>query len=360
MPACPARHDRYPFFRGPRLGSALGPPRAEAQSAAGRALCLELTLAADAAEATRRMAAVAELAMWLRAGEPLPSLAAPEIETALASAEKGIVLGADELRPVAVLTDIAEGARRAFLAPPRGTRAPAPGGRGAGRAARSAPRAGADDRHDVRRFGRDQRRGLAGAGAAAGGAQGIGRERPGGDRAADALRGVRVGPAGSVLHGARGAVRVAAQGERKVARARHRPRHVAHRRDGVRRADGAGGGEQPAQGRRARHPARVAADPRGAHRRRRDARRRRCARAPPRWPRSTRWRRLPGWDRLRRDGNRDRRRAGRRSRQARHPLLALAHATANGAARAPGREGHCGREGRGQRRRARRPVGARS
>ena len=39
------------------------------------------------------MAAVAELAALLRAGEPLPSLAAPEIETALASAEKGIVLG---------------------------------------------------------------------------------------------------------------------------------------------------------------------------------------------------------------------------------------------------------------------------
>jgi DNA mismatch repair protein MutS2 len=99
---------------------------AEAQSAAGRALCLGLTLAADAGEAARRMAAVAELAAWLRAGEPLPSLAAPEIETALTAAEKGIVLGADELRPVAVLTDIAEGAQRAFLAPPRGRRGPTP------------------------------------------------------------------------------------------------------------------------------------------------------------------------------------------------------------------------------------------
>ena len=88
---------------------------AEAQSAAGRALCLDLSLAVDAGEAARRMAAVAELAGLLRAGEALPSLAAPEIEAALASAEKGIVLGADELRPVAVLTDIAEGARRAFV-----------------------------------------------------------------------------------------------------------------------------------------------------------------------------------------------------------------------------------------------------
>ncbi len=101
---------------------------AEAQSAAGRALCLDLSLAADAGAASGRMAAVAELAALLRAGEPLPSLAAPEIEVALASAEKGIVLGADELRPVAVLTDIAEGARRAFVgtAGPGGARLPGP------------------------------------------------------------------------------------------------------------------------------------------------------------------------------------------------------------------------------------------
>ena len=88
---------------------------AEAQSAAGRALCLKLALAADAAAAARRMAAVAELAALLRAGEALPSLAAPEIEAALVSAEKQIVLGAEELRPVAVLSEIGEGARRAFL-----------------------------------------------------------------------------------------------------------------------------------------------------------------------------------------------------------------------------------------------------
>src|SRR5580692_7027787 len=91
---------------------------AEAQSAAGRVLCLQLSLAADANAASGRMAAVAELAALLRAGEALPSLAAPEIEVALSSAEKGIVLGADELRPVAVLTDIAEGARRAFVGTP--------------------------------------------------------------------------------------------------------------------------------------------------------------------------------------------------------------------------------------------------
>ena len=99
---------------------------AGAQSVAGQALCLDLSLAADAGEASRRMAAVAELAAFLRDGESLPSLGAPEIEAALASAEKGIVLGAEELRPVAVLSDIAEGARRAFLAPRGGTRPATP------------------------------------------------------------------------------------------------------------------------------------------------------------------------------------------------------------------------------------------
>ena len=43
------------------------------------------------------MSGVAELAGLLRTGESLPSLAAPEIEGALSSAEKGIVLGADEV-----------------------------------------------------------------------------------------------------------------------------------------------------------------------------------------------------------------------------------------------------------------------
>jgi len=51
---------------------------AEAQSAAGRALCLDLALAAETGGAARRMAAVAELAGLLRSGDALPSLAAPE------------------------------------------------------------------------------------------------------------------------------------------------------------------------------------------------------------------------------------------------------------------------------------------
>ena len=90
---------------------------AAAESPAGRALCLALPFADDVAEARRRMAAVAELARLLRAGETLPSLAAPEIDAALVSAEKTVALGAEELRPVAALARVAEGARRFFLAP---------------------------------------------------------------------------------------------------------------------------------------------------------------------------------------------------------------------------------------------------
>jgi DNA mismatch repair protein MutS2 len=99
---------------------------AQAQSPAGRARCLELPLAANAGEASRRMAAVAELAALMRAGESLPSLAAPEIEAALIAAEKGIVLGADELRPIAVSVAAAEAARRAFVGTQPSARAPTP------------------------------------------------------------------------------------------------------------------------------------------------------------------------------------------------------------------------------------------
>src|SRR4029453_11982138 len=90
---------------------------AAAESPAGRALCLALPFAADAAEARRRMTAVAELARLLRAGETFPSLAAPEISAALASAEKAVALGAEELRPVAALAHVAEAMRRYLLAP---------------------------------------------------------------------------------------------------------------------------------------------------------------------------------------------------------------------------------------------------
>jgi DNA mismatch repair protein MutS2 len=85
---------------------------AAAESPGGRARARALALSADAAEARRRMAAVAEIAALLEVGETLPSLAAPEVEAALAAAEKGIVLGADELRPVATVAALAEGLRR--------------------------------------------------------------------------------------------------------------------------------------------------------------------------------------------------------------------------------------------------------
>ena len=90
---------------------------AAAESPAGRAICLALPFAAEAAEARRRMASVAELARLLRAGETLPSLAAPEIDAALVAAEKSVALGAEELRPVATLARTAEALRRYLLAP---------------------------------------------------------------------------------------------------------------------------------------------------------------------------------------------------------------------------------------------------
>ena len=88
---------------------------AAAESPAGRALCVALPFADNPGESRRRMAAVAELARLLRAGETLPSLAAPEIDAALAAAEKLVALGAEELRPVALLARVAEAARRYFL-----------------------------------------------------------------------------------------------------------------------------------------------------------------------------------------------------------------------------------------------------
>jgi len=90
---------------------------AAAESPAGRALCVALPFADTPGEARRRMAAVAELARLLRAGETLPSLVAPEIDAALAAAEKLVALGAEELRPVAALARTAEAVRRYLLAP---------------------------------------------------------------------------------------------------------------------------------------------------------------------------------------------------------------------------------------------------
>ena len=110
---------------------------AAADSPAGRALCLALPLAADAREARKRMAAVAELATILRTGEAPPRLEAPQIDAALASAEKAVVLGAEELRPVGVLV----GAGRAGAAV-LSARLAGAGARDRGAGARSGPAAG--------------------------------------------------------------------------------------------------------------------------------------------------------------------------------------------------------------------------
>jgi DNA mismatch repair protein MutS2 len=85
---------------------------ARAQSAAGRAASLALPLHDDAGEARRHMAAVEELAAILRRGESPPSLNVPEVDEILATAEKGLVLGPEEVRPVGDLLAVAEGVRR--------------------------------------------------------------------------------------------------------------------------------------------------------------------------------------------------------------------------------------------------------
>jgi DNA mismatch repair protein MutS2 len=85
---------------------------ARAQSEAGRAACLALPLHDDAAEARRHMAAVDELAAILRRGEATPALNVPEVGEILATAEKGLVLGPEEVRPVADLLAVAGNLRR--------------------------------------------------------------------------------------------------------------------------------------------------------------------------------------------------------------------------------------------------------
>ena len=99
---------------------------ARAQSEAGRAICLALAPCDDADEARRRMAAVEELAAILRRGEATPSLAVPEVGGILAAAEKGIVLGPEEVRPVGDLLAVAAGVRRFVDGGEEKGRAPTP------------------------------------------------------------------------------------------------------------------------------------------------------------------------------------------------------------------------------------------
>ncbi|HVZ72119.1 MAG TPA: Smr/MutS family protein [Polyangia bacterium] len=99
---------------------------ARAQSPEGRAACLALPSFDDADEARAHMAAVDELASVLRRGENLPSLAVPEVEGILAAAEKGLVLGPEDVRPIADLCGVAEGVRRFFDDGEERGRAPLP------------------------------------------------------------------------------------------------------------------------------------------------------------------------------------------------------------------------------------------
>ena len=197
----------------------------------------------------RALAEVAEVARLLRAGHALPGAGVPRRSSRPRAAEKGIILGADELRPVAGWARSRDRVARFFAraaggearaprrAPPRSWRragARAGGLDPAARGLRAHPR-------DVRRLGRDPRRGLARAGAPAARARGAvgARAQPTIEALMQPTR-LRVGAAGSVLHGPRGPLRAAAEGLGQVDGPRHRARHLAHRRDGVRRADGAG------------------------------------------------------------------------------------------------------------------------
>ena len=188
---------------------------AAAESPAGRALCLALPLADDVGEARRRMAAVAELARLLRAGETLPSLAAPEIRPRWRRPRRRSRSGRKSCARSRRLRTSREAMRRYLLAPTP-VRDPRDGGPGA--RSRPSARAGARRRRDLRRvagrFVTRRRR----SSSAARRAPGPCRSRARRHRGAHARRGVRVRHAGSVLHDPRGALRAAPEGEREVAR----------------------------------------------------------------------------------------------------------------------------------------------
>jgi DNA mismatch repair protein MutS2 len=91
----------------------------EARSSRGRALCAALAdvqaLAADSSEARALAADVAEAAALLAAGAAWPGLAFADVEAELNAAQAGVVLGPDELRPIAGLCEIAADARRCLV-----------------------------------------------------------------------------------------------------------------------------------------------------------------------------------------------------------------------------------------------------
>src|SRR5262245_28584144 len=92
---------------------------AEARSARGPAACEALAdgdaaLADDIDVARAALADVGEAAALLEARFELPGLAFTDVEPELAAAEKEIVLGAEELRPIAALCETAADVRRFF------------------------------------------------------------------------------------------------------------------------------------------------------------------------------------------------------------------------------------------------------
>jgi DNA mismatch repair protein MutS2 len=62
------------------------------------------------------MAEVGEIGQLARSGRPLPSLAFAEVDEMLTAAEKALLLGADELRPIAALCDVAQAVADFFTA----------------------------------------------------------------------------------------------------------------------------------------------------------------------------------------------------------------------------------------------------
>jgi DNA mismatch repair protein MutS2 len=87
---------------------------AQAQSARGQEACRQLSLAETRVAAEARLNEVGEALALLRAGESLPSLAFPEIEPHLDAVEKGVPLGAEELKQVAAQCETAAAVRRHF------------------------------------------------------------------------------------------------------------------------------------------------------------------------------------------------------------------------------------------------------
>lgn len=89
----------------------------QAQSGRGAAACRGLALASSVAEARERLADLAEMVALVRAHEPIASFAFPDIEPHLDDVEKGVPLGAEELKQVAAFCETVAAVRRFFARP---------------------------------------------------------------------------------------------------------------------------------------------------------------------------------------------------------------------------------------------------